>query len=140
MSTAIMDISLSFLMEIRRLYLPIEEMEQVGAIFSEGVDGIAYRFSAMMGSDQVSGDTLLVMKRDVAAPTDIPPEGKWIDVYQNKTELLTIRRFLGGYQDSLVEELVRVQFHSSSSTINFFRERDAWGDWTLHLKIEPAAK
>lgn len=138
MSTAIMDISLSSLMRISRLYLPIQEMEQVGAIFCEGVDGIAYRFSAMMGLDQISGDTLLVMKRDVAAPSDIPSEGKWIDINQYKTEILTIRRFLGGDQDSLIEELVRVQFHSSSSTINFFRERDSWGDWTLHLKIEPA--
>lgn len=143
MPAAIMDTNLRHLLSIERLYLPSNEGCKMDALFAQDGEGAMSRFLVLMGSDTATRDELLVLKHDAIEQSGLPANGIWTDLDRAKTELVTLRRFLGGDLDAPVEELLQIRFEAIEASIRFERARDDWGDWKLSMSIdrpETAAK
>lgn len=136
MPATVIDTNLHHLLSVKRLYIPREGSLGVDALFAEDNDGAVSRFLVLMGSDTVTRDELLVLKYDTVEQSDLPDSGVWTDVNPKRTELVSLRRFLGGDLDALVEELLEITFESREGTIAFKRAKDDWGDWKLLMTAE----
>lgn len=122
MSANVADSDLNHLLEIRRLYIPSDrENLLVGSLFAEESDGVTYRYGTMIGSDLDSADELLVLKRDEIPVGNLPPDGEWVEVDPSSTQLVVLRRNLGGNLLAPVEEFSTAKFQAKSEVLHIER-------------------